>query len=139
MKTHLTQKDNEIYSHEFCGDPSEKKVRKRVTVCQDESDPIPVAFGVVSTPQITVVEATNNGDKYSHTFSTGARRFTLMHSVEKCAVISYNWNETDFDNDIFATIDDGAEYGLRDVNLDGRTIYFKTDQDSIKVEIEEWS
>lgn len=44
MPTGLSQLDNEIASHEYCGDPSSKKVRKRVGICQEDGESLKVDY-----------------------------------------------------------------------------------------------
>ena len=44
MATGLSQLDNEIHSHEYCGDPANKKVRKRIGICQEEGESLKVDY-----------------------------------------------------------------------------------------------
>ncbi len=44
MPTGLSQLDNEIHSHEYCGDDSLKKVRKRVGICQEDGESLKVDY-----------------------------------------------------------------------------------------------
>jgi len=119
--------------------PADRKYDIRTFITNDAGDTIPVAFISATTPKNIQVPAPLANTKYSHTFQDGVTKFSLMTSVAKCAYISYNWSETDFDIGKFNTIDEGGEYNIEGVELTGKTIYFKCDQAGITIEVEEWT
>ena len=77
----------------------------------------------------------NSGVKTGHTFTNGTRKFLIRS--EKVTEILYNFDENDFDANILLTITSGGHLKEDLLYLENKTIYFKTDKNTI-VEISEW-
>ena len=89
-------------------------------------------------PLGTIINTGASGSKNNHEFQEKTKIFQIK--TEKVVDILYNFNETDFDNNILFTITSGGAKKETGLYLDaGVTIYFKVNMPNVDVEIEEWS
>ena len=92
---------------------------------------------IIKDPLLTAKEVAAKDTKQSHVFRNGTKRLSVM-SGEKLTTILYNWNETDFDAGKFHSIDEGGLYEVIGTDLQNKTLFFKTLDNNVIVEIEEW-
>lgn len=92
---------------------------------------------IVKDPKLSVETIATAGQKKSHTFRDGTKRF-IITTGQKLSSIFYNWNEADYDNNILHSVDEGSYYEAIGTDLVGKTIYFTSDTDGVNIEIEEW-
>ena len=88
-------------------------------------------------PLITIKSEASAGAKQSHVFANGTKQFLIR--CEKVVEIKYNFDETDYDNGIKATITSGGFLQQTGLTLEDKTIYFNTQTGNRDVEILEWS
>ena len=92
---------------------------------------------IESSALITLINSGAADSKKTHTFREGTSQFEVKS--EKVVYIFYNYDETKFDGGDFKIITSGGRLFRENLNLpDGFTIYFKTIEENIIIEIEEW-
>lgn len=89
-----------------------------------------------TTPKASIVNVAVAGDKLSHTFQDGTKKF-LVRS-EKVSEIKYNFSEVDYDLNKRLTITSGGFLKESGLLLTGKSIYFTADKNNVDVEILEW-
>lgn len=129
--TKFTREDRQFRSFRECNG----QIVQAVEICQETPIEIENNDLISSTPKITIINS-SAGAKKTHNFQSGVKQFTIRS--EKVTEIKYNYNETDYDGNIKATITSGGVLEVKDLKLNSLSIYFDTDKNA-DVEIIEWS
>lgn len=90
------------------------------------------------TPTIYVIDSGDPNEKNEFDFPESTKKFTIKARKAGFEIL-YNYNETDFDNNIYATIICGEKLIEDNLDLDNKTIFFKTSTANLFVEILVWT
>jgi len=78
--------------------------------------------------------------KNSYTLQDGTKRLSLkVKAKTRISVITYAFDENDFDTGNTHTISEGQTFELNNLYLEGKQIFFSSDKDNAILEIQQWT
>lgn len=77
--------------------------------------------------------------KNSYTLQNGTKRLILKVKAQThISVISYAFDENDFDNGNTHTISEGQTFDIDNLHLEGKEIFFSSNKDNSVLEVQQW-